>query len=287
MSAFTDQSGRTLILPQPPRRIVSLVPSQTELLYTLGLDVVGITKFCVHPESWFRQKTRVGGTKDVRLERVHSLRPDLIIANKEENDRAQVEELARHYPVWVSHVKSLPDALGMIRSVGELTGRQEQGKGLAEEIDRRFRELQEFVAHPSGDAFPPAHPSGNALPPVAGAAGPRTAYFIWRNPWMAAGGDTFIHDMLRRCGFTNLFGHLDRYPSIDLGSLAGAGCGQVLLSSEPYPFRERHIEEIRAVLPDARIRLVDGELFSWYGSRLLQAPAYFRQLAGDGWTASQ
>jgi len=269
MSAFTDQSGRTLTLTQPPRRIVSLVPSQTELLYTLGLDVVGITKFCVHPESWFRQKMRVGGTKDVHLDRVHSLRPDLILANKEENDREQVEELARHYPVWVSDVKNLPDALGMIRSVGELTGRQEQGKGLADEIDRRFTELRELITDPSG----------NALPTAVGAAGPRTAYFIWRNPWMAAGGDTFIQDMLRRCGFTNLFGHLDRYPSIDLGSLAGAGCEQVLLSSEPYPFRERHIEEVRTVLPEAMIRLVDGQLFSWYGSRLLQAPAYFRQLA--------
>jgi ABC-type Fe3+-hydroxamate transport system substrate-binding protein len=275
MSAFTDQLGRTLILPQPPRRIISLVPSQTELLYTLGLDaadqepcyeVVGITKFCIHPTSWFREKTRVGGTKDVHPDRVHSLRPDLILANKEENDRQQIEDLARHYPVWISDVKTLPDALDMIRSVGDLTGRGQQGDKLASEIDRRFAQLRTQPITPV--------PAGSGDAPT----GPRTAYFIWRNPWMAAGGDTFIHDMLRHCGLTNAFGHLDRYPSVELTSLAETGCTQVLLSSEPYPFRERHIQEIRAILPDATIRLVDGELFSWYGSRLLEAPAYFRQL---------
>ena len=267
MSAFTDQLGRTLILPQSPRRIVSLVPSQTELLYTLdpqgsAYDVVGITKFCTHPEAWFRQRTRVGGTKDINIERVHSLRPDLILANKEENDRQQVEELARHYPVWVSDVKTLPDALEMIRSVGILTGREQQGAELAGEIARRFADLDASLQETPSDT-------------------PRTAYLIWRNPWMVAGGDTFIQDMLRRCGCTNLFEHLDRYPSINLRSLADAGCGQVLLSSEPYPFREQHIQEIRAVLPDAKIRLVDGELFSWYGSRLLEAPAYFQRLRSE------
>jgi len=150
MSAFTDQLGRTVILPQPPRRVISLVPSQTELLYTLGLDpanqepgyeVVGITKFCIHPTSWFREKTRVGGTKDVHPDRVHSLRPDLILANKEENDQQQIEELARHYPVWISDVKTLPDALDMIRSVGDLTGRGQEGDKLASEIARRFAHL--------------------------------------------------------------------------------------------------------------------------------------------------
>jgi ABC-type Fe3+-hydroxamate transport system substrate-binding protein len=286
MDAFTDQLGRTLVLPHAPARIVSLVPSQTELLYTLGesdapgatiassvgtpaYEVVGITKFCVHPQSWFRQKTRVGGTKDLHLDRIHALRPDLIIANKEENERQQIEELARHYPVWISDVKTLPDALDMIRSIGHITGRQEQGEALATEIDRRFAALP---------ADPTASGSGTR-PPVPAGTGPRTAYFIWRDPWMTAGGDTFIHDMLGRCGLTNLFGHMDRYPSVELSSLADDGCDCVLLSSEPYPFRQKHIREIRDFLPDATIRLVDGELFSWYGSRLLHTPNYLQQLA--------
>jgi ABC-type Fe3+-hydroxamate transport system substrate-binding protein len=260
MYTFTDPLGKTIILSQAPRRIVSLVPSQTELLYTLGLgptpaafEVVGITKFCVHPAPWFREKTRIGGTKDLHPERIHYLQPDLILANKEENDRAQVEELARHYPVWVSDVKTLPDALEMIRSVGDLIARKEQASQLAATIAQRFSELE-------------TSPS------------PLTAYFIWRNPWMVAGGDTFINDMLQRCGFINAFRHLDRYPAIDPASLADSNVQCVLLSSEPYPFKEKHIREIRSILPSATIRLVDGELFSWYGSRLLETPAYFRQL---------
>lgn len=252
MPSFTDQLGRVITLEQPPSRIISLVPSQTELLYSLDAPVVGITKFCVHPDSWFREKPRVGGTKDIRPEKIDALQPDLIIANKEENNRDQIESLAARYPVWISDVRTLPDALAMIRAVGELLSRQQQALALATAIEKAFSEL-----------------------PPAPTASRRTAYLIWRKPWMVAAGGTFIDDMLQRCGLTNIFGGQDRYPVIDLASLAAAGCDLVLLSSEPYPFREKHIAEIQTMLPHATIRLVDGQLFSWYGSRLLQAPAYF------------
>jgi len=257
MPSFTDQLGRILFLPQTPCRIISLVPSQTELLYTLGLDdaVVGITKFCVHPQSWFRSKTRVGGTKAVDPARIDAARPDLIIANKEENDRFQIEALAARYPVWISDIKTLDDALAMIRAVGELTGRPAAAIDLATGISNRFQQL--------------------ALPakPVP------AAYFIWHNPWMCAGSDTFISHMLHYCGYTNYFAGRDRYPTIDLSSLAGPNPPDILLSSEPYPFRQRHIDEIKEALPGATVRLVDGEFFSWYGSRLLEAPKYFEQLS--------
>src|SRR5579872_378234 len=111
MASFTDQLGRTITLDQPPVRIISLVPSQTELLYDLDADVVGITKFCVHPSAWFREKPRIGGTKNIHPDRIAALRPDLIIANKEENDRGQIEALAAQYPVWVSDIHNLTDAL--------------------------------------------------------------------------------------------------------------------------------------------------------------------------------
>jgi ABC-type Fe3+-hydroxamate transport system substrate-binding protein len=256
MPAFTDQINRTVHLPRIPRRIISLVPSQTELLYSLGLAdaVVGITKFCVHPESWFHDKPRIGGTKAVDPVRVDALRPDLIIANKEENDRFQVEALAARYPVWISNVTDLPDALAMIRDVGLITGKSAAADALADAIAREFASL------------PGAHPLS-----------PRAAYLIWRNPWMAAGGDTFINNMLNYAGYLNALSGRDRYPVVELSSLAGPGCPTIFLSSEPYPFRQRHVDEIREVLPDADIRLVDGEFFSWYGSRLLHAPAYFRQ----------
>jgi ABC-type Fe3+-hydroxamate transport system substrate-binding protein len=264
MPSYTDQLGRTVFLAEVPQRIVSLVPSQTELLHTLGLGdaVKGITKFCIHPDEWFRHKVRIGGTKDLGLEKIHALRPDLIIANKEENDRRQVEELSLRYPVWISDVKTLPDALGMIRCVGELAGKGPEAKALAAAIERRFVDLKTALTR--------------AVPEPTREI--RVAYLIWRDPWMVAGGDTFIQDMLGRCGFTNVFRDDLRYPSIELGALADLDCNLLLLSSEPFPFREKHIREIRDVLPQAAVRLVDGQMFSWYGSRLLLAPAYFRNL---------
>lgn len=256
MPAFIDQLNRTISLDHLPRRIISLVPSQTELLYTLGLEeeVVGITKFCIHPAAWHHSKTRVGGTKNIHSDIIRSLQPDLIIANKEENQQEQIEQLFPHYPVWISDIATLDDALEMIRAVGTLTGRTQKGISLADDIRQAFQ-------------------TSTTLPRPL-----RTAYFIWKNPWMTAGGDTFIHHMLEQCSFVNIFSDRDRYPIIQLEELTQKDCELILLSSEPYPFREKHVAEIKTILPSATIRLVDGEMFSWYGSRLLKSPAYFRQL---------
>jgi len=253
MPLHTDQLGRTIDIQSQPRTIVSLVPSQTELLHDLGLDneVAGITKFCIHPAHWFRNKTRIGGTKDLRIEKIKALHPDLIIANKEENVREQVELLARDFPVWVSDVNNLDDALQMIGSVGEITGRSEQGRQLASRIRQGFQEL-------------------GALMPVL-----RAAYLIWREPYMTVGGDTFIDNMLRAAGFSNIFGNRQRYPEVDVAAIRDSGCELLLLSSEPYPFRQKNIDELQDQLPGVQIILVDGELFSWYGSRLLRSPGYF------------
>ncbi|MEI6948310.1 helical backbone metal receptor [Paraflavisolibacter sp. H34] len=239
-------------------RIISLVPSQTELLYHLGLEqeVVGITKFCVHPESWFRSKTRVGGTKQLHLDTIRQLRPDLILANKEENVKEQVETLAQEFPVYTSDVADLAGALEMIRALGALTGKAAEAGLLAQEIEKRFLQLRRSV---------------RPLPL-------RTAYLIWRQPYMTVGGDTFINNMLRAAGLENLFGGRTRYPVTSVEELQALGCELLLLSSEPYPFKEQHRIELQALLPQARIELVDGELFSWYGSRLLLAPAYFGEL---------
>lgn len=256
---FTDQMSRQVEIPFPPQRIVSLVPSQTELLFDLGLGerVVGITKFCVHPQTWFRSKTRVGGTKQLRMETVAALRPDLIIGNKEENERLQIEQLAAHYPVWMSDVRDLGSALQMIRELGRMTGKATEAISIAENIQSGFDDLAVAVAQ---------------QPRL------RAAYFIWREPWMAAGSDTFIDEMLRWAGFENAFAHLPRYPELSLEQLAAAEPDCVLLSSEPYPFREKHLLEISRLCSKAAIRLVDGELFSWYGSRLAQSPAYLAAL---------
>jgi ABC-type Fe3+-hydroxamate transport system substrate-binding protein len=257
-SAVSDQMHRTVEVPALPQRIVSLVPSQTELLYDLGLGerVVGITKFCVHPDEWFRTKPRVGGTKQVDLDKVRALRPDLIIGNKEENTRADVEALEREFPVWMSDVHDLEDALDMIRRVGALTDTSLKAEAIAADIATGFAALR---------------PDPNAH---------RVAYLIWRRPWMAAGQGTFIDDMLRRCGYMNAFAdRTERYPEVGPAELAAADPDLVLLSSEPYPFREKHLQEVNMVLPGTPVRLVDGELYSWYGSRLLRSPGYFSGLS--------
>lgn len=254
---YTDMLGREVILDGIPERIVSLVPSQTELLYDLGLEqeVVGITKFCLHPEAWFRSKERVGGTKQVHIDKVAALAPDLIIANKEENVQEQIEALCHIAPVWVSDIRDLNDALSMISQVGHLVGKP----GKADDIAGRIRhDFETFTL--------------SAVPRKT------VAYGIWRKPWMWAGGDTFISDLIGRMGWSNVLDQVPRYPAIEPEELKLYRPDIILLSSEPYPFKESHMAEIRTVMPGAHIKLVDGELFSWYGSRLLHSAAYLKSL---------
>ncbi len=255
--AITDQLHRTIQVPDRPERIISLVPSQTELLYDLGLGerVVGITKFCIHPETWFKSKRRVGGTKKVDLAKVRALKPDLIIGNKEENQRSDIEAMEQEFPVWMSDVRDLDSALDMIRRLGALTDTGAAAEVIARDIVQGFAEIT-----PREE--------------------PRTvAYFIWREPYMVAGHGTFINDMLKRCGLVNVFDEDDaRYPEITAQDLAEADPEVILLSSEPYPFKQKHIAELNMILPGVPVRVVDGAYFSWYGSRLLGSAAYFNGL---------
>lgn len=255
-SVFKDQLGSTITLKSYPERIISLVPSQTELLYDLGLEaeVVGITKFCVHPKQWYRQKTRVGGTKKLHLDRIRELQPDLIIGNKEENEEKQIRELMKEYPVWMSDVHSLEDAVEMIKSVGKITGTAKKAENLVEKIKTAFNEL------PKSKPF-------------------KVGYFIWRKPYMVVGGDTFINDMLKRCGWINVFEKkTGRYPEVTEKEISKAELDYILLSSEPFPFKEKYKEEFQALSPQSKVVLVDGEMFSWYGSRLLKAKPYLEEM---------
>lgn len=258
MPWYTDQLGRRIKITNRPESIVSLVPSQTELLFSLGLDkeVTGITKFCVHPQQWFRNKTRIGGTKQIHTERIKSLQPHLIIANKEENLQDEVEELAAQFPVWVSDVHDLFTACNMMTSIGEITGKQAKARQLEKKIQAAFHSFKKYIFKQK----------------------PRTAYLIWREPYMTTGGDTFVHQMMQYAGFENIFAEQIRYPVTTIYELQTSQCELLLLSSEPYPFAEKHIKELQVHLPQTKIILVDGELFSWYGSRLLKAPAYFQHL---------
>ncbi len=240
-----------------PQRIISVVPSQTELLYDLGLEqeVIGITKFCVHPEKWFRSKTRVGGTKTLHIDQIIALNPDLILANKEENVQEQIESLQEFTEVYVSDIQNVADALQMIRSVGALVGKAEVAGQMAAAIQNRFDALKETISTPR-----------------------RVAYLIWKDPFMAVGRNTFIHNIIEIAGWKNVFEHHLRYPETAAGELRSLNPEVVMLSSEPYPFGEKHLAAIQAILPEARLLLVDGEMFSWYGSRMLPAVGYIQEI---------
>ena len=251
-----DQMGREVRLSYPPLRIVSLVPSQTELLIDLGLrkQLVGVTKFCLHPADARHTAQVIGGTKNFDLAKISAIQPDLLIGNKEENYQEGITELEKKYPVWMSNITSLPEALDMMRRVGSLTGKQQLAEPLANEISQSFAKL------------------GSPSTLIS------AAYFIWRKPYMVAANGTFINDMLRRAGFQNVFAHLGRYPEVTPAQLAQAAPARILLSSEPYPFQEKHFAEFQEICPTAKIQVVDGELFSWYGSRLRRSAAYFQAL---------
>lgn len=218
----------------------------------LSDSLVGITKFCTHPANEVKRITKVGGTKTLRFDLIEQLKPDLIIGNKEENDREAIDVLEKKYPVWMSDIDTVNDALNMIQSIGEITNRQPSASQLVSDLRISFSHLQN------------RHPQ-------------RVLYLIWKSPWMAAGKNTFIDSMLNHAGWQNAV-MLDRYPTLNESQILAIDPEVVFLSSEPFPFAEKHIAELKLLLPQAKIVLVDGEMFSWYGNRMLLAPAYFNSL---------
>lgn len=255
MPTLTDALGHTLSISMP-QRIVSLVPSQTELLCALGLQdrLVGRTRFCIHPKKALEQVAVVGGTKDFNLDKIKVLQPDLILANKEENVKAPLLALREEIPVYTSDVPDLQAALVMIQQVSQLTQTQIQGQELCTEIENAFVRLS------------------ISQQPL------KVLYLIWRKPYMSIGNDTFIHNMLSQMGLQSITATETRYPSLSPEAIQSAHPDLVFLSSEPYPFKEKHEAELQALCPDARILPVRGDYFSWYGSRLKDAPAYFESI---------
>jgi ABC-type Fe3+-hydroxamate transport system substrate-binding protein len=258
---FVDQINREINLDKSPCRIVSLVPSQTELLIDLGLEekLVGITKFCIHPKEIVKSITKIGGTKNFNLERIRSLNPDLIIANKEENEETKLKELMSEYPVWISDIKDLGDALNMIEQIGTITDKGEIANKLSKTISEKFKQFASTSKTKK-----------------------RVLYLIWKNPYMSVNKDTFIHDMISKCGWENACPNTKkRYPEISIEEIAKLKPDNILLSSEPFPFKEKHIAELKKIIPNATISIVDGEAFSWYGSKLIASSDYFAKLLNE------
>ncbi len=258
--SFTDQLGTTHTFGRIPKRIISLVPSQTELLYDLGLEeeIVGITKFCVHPKHLKVTKQIVGGTKQVKYDKIKALQPDIIIANKEENTKEIVEELSKICPVWVTNVVTFEDNLQMISDFGKLFNKRTEAQKWNDKITFAYNDFQQFIKDK----------------PIR-----KVAYFIWANPYMVAGKNTFINEILTLNRFQNIYEEKGRYPEIKLEKIRQEGDPEIVfLSSEPFPFRDEHAFEIGRNTHHAKTIFVDGEMFSWYGSRLLKAFDYFKQL---------
>jgi|TARA_R110002020_G_scaffold63136_1_gene168351 ABC-type Fe3+-hydroxamate transport system substrate-binding protein len=253
----TDQLHRKVTIPTTPSRIVSLVPSQTELLVSLGLSdsIVGVTKFCVHPPDFRKQKTMVGGTKKVSFEKIEKLNPDFILCNKEENTKEMVEQLETIAPVWVSDIYTIDDVHEMIVSLGEILAVSDRANQLKKSIIEAQNEFNVFIQNRPFK---------------------KVAYVIWKNPWMLAGRNTFINDLLALNHFENILGEKSsRYPEVTAETLKQSDL--ILLSSEPYPFTESDVDELKKALQN-EVLLVDGEYFSWYGSRLKDAFDYFKSL---------
>ncbi|WP_034057158.1 ABC transporter substrate-binding protein [Lacinutrix jangbogonensis] len=257
---ITDQINRALTITSTPKRIVSLVPSQTELLFDLGLEdsIVGITKFCVHPMHAKSTKKLVGGTKQINIEKIKALNPDIILCNKEENTKEIVETCEAICNTHVSDIATIEHCLEVINQYGIIFDKRKSSLEISDKISFNLQDFKTFIKD---------------KPTL------KVAYFIWRNPWMAAGNGTFINHLLELNKFDNIYKNRERYPEIELKKLCLEGDPEiVLLSSEPYPFKDEHAFEIGSVSHQAKTIFVDGELFSWYGSRLIMSFSYFKTL---------
>lgn len=244
-------------------RIISLVPSLTEYLWALGLEeeVVGITKFCIHPKAWWQEKTRVGGTKKVNLKTIDTLQPSLIIANKEENTKEDIQQLQLRYDVIVTDINSLDEAYHYLLEIGQKVQREEKSLSLVSQIQANFQSL---VNIGQGASF---------------------LYFIWKDPYYVVGPKTYIHALLTHFGLVNSC-EIDRYPDLNqvlanknsLANTQAINPDYIFLSSEPFPFEVKHLDEVQVLFPKSKIVLIDGEICSWYGSRMLNAPEYIVQV---------
>lgn len=259
MKTITDQIGNTFTIDKSPERIICLVPSITELLVDLGLKdkIVGVTKFCVHPKELREHKTIIGGTKNIKLEKIEALNPDIILCNKEENTKEIVTNCSKICNVYVSNIYTIKDTIAIIKTYGKLFNCDEKAQEIIEKLTLEIKDFKDFIKNKT------------VL---------KVAYFIWKNPWMVAANKTFINHLLEINNFENTFKNIERYPEIKILELEKRNLDLVLLSSEPYPFKEKDLLELKNRTINCSVQLVDGALFSWYGTRLLRAFKYFKNL---------
>lgn len=238
-------------------KVISLVPSITEALFDLGLtenEIIGRTKFCIHPKDKIKDVPVIGGTKNLNIEKIKALQPDLILANKEENIKEQVEALMEDFKVVVTNVETIEDNYYLLKTLGNIFQKEERAKAYNLKI---YEVLNQTKISSKIKA----------------------AYLIWKNPYMTVGADTFIHRILTEIGIENSFKDKTRYPEVTIHDLADTDL--IMLSSEPFPFKEKHIAELKEYYPDKKIIIVDGEAFSWYGTHIAKCGNYFKELVAE------
>lgn len=252
-----DHLYNEISIDLPPQRIISFVPSITETLYALDLQdqIVGRTKFCIHPASKVKSADIIGGTKTIDIEKVRALKPDLILANKEENTQDAVAIIQKEFPVFVTDIKTYHEGVKLIKELGILCEKLPESKHITHQIAKHGSQL-----------FPMQHRTSTAI------------YLIWNEPIMTVGGDTYIHDMMEKCGFENLYGKERRYPTISLQDIKDLDPEYILLSSEPFPYKEKHKAQFKEAGIQSKAILVNGEMFSWYGHKIIQALPYFKEM---------
>lgn len=214
--------------------------------FELQDQIVGRTRFCERPAHKVKDIKVIGGTKNPKIDKIKQLKPDFVIASKEENRKRDVEELRGFTHVHVTDVKTVKDAMASIHELGRLLGREKQASKILSAVKREM----------------------GRIPLIKPAT---AAYFIWRKPWMSVGGDTYINDVMQQWGLENIYAEEKRYPEIILEKLADAQPEFILLSSEPFPFKEKHVQEVVQCCPNSSVVLIDGQWFSWYGSRMVEA----------------
>lgn len=249
-----DHVGREVKLTTRPKRIVSLCPAITATLFAIGLDkeVVGRTRFCIYPKEQVEHIPIVGGTKEINIDKIHAVKPDLIIAEKEENTKEIVAQLEKDFPVFVFEIQSIQENKRMLEDLGKIVQKQEEANQLAYTIETAFQNLPNLQ-------------------------GKKAAYMIWRTPYMVVGHSTYINTVLESLHLINPFTKFEgRYPAVTLEELKKAELDYLFLATEPFRFQEKHVEEFKTLLPDVDISLIDGEMF-WYGVNMVEGAKYLKQ----------
>lgn len=253
---FRDHLGDLIEIDYPPKRIISLVPSITELICYLksaNQKLLGRTKFCVHPKEQLNDVTDIGGTKNLHFDRIRELNSDLIIGNKEENTPKDIYTLKREFPVWMSDVNTVDASFQLIEDIGELLFSNEKAFGLVQSLKAQKKSWKVFN-------------------------GQSVLYLIWKKPYMGVGSNAFIHDILLQCGLNNCLEREVRYPELTENQIIKLNPDFIFLSSEPFPFKEKDAHYFQNLMPNSKVIIANGELFSWYGSRLLQLKSYLDTL---------